>query len=166
MTFVATPTSYCQVLQATGGTYLQFAFKVNSVTGVCTVAATQAGNSLFNAAPNVIQNLSWVKTAMTISTTPLSNLPVTSTGTIIASYLASTPALNSGLTALNQLITVTTSTPTVCAVASAVQITTSGGMPTQVQVKGLKPGICDLSFNVPSTWDRTSAIATAIFSVR
>jgi hypothetical protein len=145
---------------------LQTANQLASVNGTCVVTASQAGNNLFNAAVSVSQSLTWVKDQMIITTTSLNLLPVGTTGSITASYLAALPSLNSGLTALNELVAAYSSTPTVCQVTGTNVITTAGGMPTRVMIAGLKPGICNISFTVPSAWNRTSAIATAIFAVK
>jgi hypothetical protein len=165
VSFTASPASYCQIAQLSSGTFVQVASGFTSLAGACVITASQAGNIVYGVAAPVVQVLSWVKDQMVINTSPITNTSVNGTSTFTASYLARTPSLNSGLTALNVPVVVTNSTPNVCLVISANLISQTGGVPTQVVVRGVKPGVCNLSLSVAATTTREAASGFAVLAV-
>jgi Subtilase family len=165
VSFTAFPASYCQIAQLSSGTFVQVASGFTSLAGACVITASQAGNIVYGAAAPVVQVLSWVKDQMVINTSQITNTSVNGTSSFTASYLARTPSLNSGLTALNVPVVVTNLTPTVCSVISANLISQVGGVPTQVVIRGVKPGVCNLSLSVPATTTREAATGFAVLAV-
>jgi hypothetical protein len=165
VTFTATPATYCRVINSPSGVFVQVADGPISLTGNCTITATQSGNSAYSAAKPILQVIGWVKDQMTITTTSTKSVTIGGSSTITASYLASTSSLNSGISALNVPIVVANLTPSVCSVVGSSQIQTPSGNPTQIVVSALKIGMCNLSLSVASSSTRSEAFASVIFAV-
>ena len=165
VTFTASPASYCQILQTPSGTYVQTANNIASLVGACIVTASQAGNASYLPAPTNSLAIAWLQDRMVINTQAPLSLAVNATSTVLAGYTTADLSLSSGITALNNLVAVTSASPTICSVVSNSQITTNGGMPTQTIVKGLKAGVCMLNYSVAATPIRTAALALVVFPV-
>jgi hypothetical protein len=110
---------------------------------LCTVVAAQAGDNRYASATPVTRSFYWNKAAMAVSIT---NGVTTRSGVgpfqLIASFRYVTTAINSGLSSLGELLSVTSLTPTVCTVSTPTLLETSGGIYTQATVTGLKNGLC------------------------
>jgi hypothetical protein len=165
VTFTASPASYCQIIQSSGNTYVQTANNVASLIGACTIVASQGGNSAYNAAPSVFQVLGWSQDSMVINVQTPASVPLNGTATVTANYTTRDPSLSSGIPALNTLVGVVSSSPTVCSVVGNTQVSLAGGMPTQTVVKGLKVGACILTYQLAASTTRGPANGTAIFAV-
>jgi hypothetical protein len=142
VTFTASPANYCQILNATSGSYVQLANNLGSLMGSCTIVASQAVSSYYNPASSVSQVVSWSPDITVINVQAPTSITVNGTSTVLASYTTKDPSLSSGIAALNTLVVNASTSPAVCTVVSSTQVTTSGGMPTQTLVKGLKSGVC------------------------
>jgi hypothetical protein len=165
VTYTASPTSYCQILQTSAGTYVQTANFISSLVGACIVSASQSGNANYLPAPVKSLSFAWTQDKTVINTQSPQSLAVNATGTVLASYTTADSSLSSGISALNNLVLVSSGSPTVCSVVNNAQITTSGGMPTQTAVKGVKAGVCILNYSVAATPIRAAVMATVIFQV-
>jgi len=114
--FTSQTPSVCTTSGTNGATVTAIA------SGTCTIAANQAGNANYNAAPQVTQNMSVSKMNQTIGAFSFSPTTLTAIGTTTASATAS-----SGLA-----VTFTTLTPSVCTVAGST-------------VSGVSPGTCTIA---------------------
>jgi len=133
--------------------------------GSCTIVASQAGSSYYNPASSVSQVVSWSPDITVINVQAPTSITVNGTSTVLASYTTKDPSLSSGIAALNTLVVTASTSPAVCTVVSSTQVTTSGGMPTQTLVKGLKSGVCSLNFSVAATSTRAAAMASTNFVI-
>ena len=129
------------------------------------MSASQSGNGNYLPAPGKSLSVAWTQDKMVINTQAPQSLAVNATGTVLVSYTTADSSLSSGITALNNLVSVSSGSPTVCSVLNNTQVTTSGGMPTQTAVKGVKAGVCTLNYSVAATPTRAAAMATVIFQV-
>ena len=120
VTFTSSTTSVCTVSGTNGST-------VTGVTpGTCTIAANQAGNTNYNAATQVTQNITVGKGSQTIAFGAAPTVNVGTTGTVSATGGASGNA-----------VTFTSSTTSVCTVSG-----TNGSI-----VTGVTPGTCTIAAN-------------------
>jgi len=166
VTFTASPASYCQIVQATTGTFVQVANGVTNLGNACVVTANQAGNASFNAAPTVAQIISWIPDRTVINVAPATNIAVNNSESISASFTTADPLYSSGIPALNVPIAVTNLSPTVCQVVSNTQVDKGAlGVPTVTTVKGLKTGVCSLIYNVAASSTRLAATGFSNFAI-
>lgn len=126
---------------------------------VCTVRASQAGNTEFAAATPVDRTFNWLANKMYIKVTSSTNLKAGTNAVVSAVRFVDEP-LNSGLTSIGHLLTVTSQTPTVCRVDSNSTWDQPGGILNRAFVTGLAAGTCTLKFDFAGTSTRNAATLT------
>jgi hypothetical protein len=165
ITFTSLTPSVCYVYSNAGSQMVQYVSPVSSANSVtCSIAADQAGNTSYNAAPRVTRSFTFSKNAMKIAVVPAGS--VTSSGTFVSGELSTVDTSRmSGLPSLAQLLTITSLTPSVCTVSS-VQLVDQGvrGTNTRATVTGVTNGSCSVKFAfagsgtyaaTESTWSTT-----------
>jgi hypothetical protein len=121
----------------------------------CTVEAQQAGDDRYAAATPVRTSFFYEKAPMRLTT---ASGPATLNGPGAHIFVTNVryveAAMNSGLASLGHLLTVTTTTPTVCRVDSNELWDRTGGIVNRTTVRALTKGTCSLTFYFPGTTQR------------
>lgn len=156
----------CVILSLSNGVYsVQSASGVSGNGVTCTVQAAQAGNESYLAAANVSRTFTWNKAAMVIR---IINGVSTRSGvgpfTLTASALHQSSALNSNLQSLGVPVSVITTTPNVCQIASTGRLENSTGIFTTASVKGTTNGVCTTVWSFAGSETRAPATTQYSFS--
>jgi hypothetical protein len=154
----------CFVIEAlASGPAVQSAKESGADTAVCTIQANQAGDDRFAPAPLARVSFIYAKAPMRITAT---SAPITMRGAgpyiFTTSVLHTDIAMNSGLSSLGHLLTVTSNSPTICMVESNKIVDRRGGLFNQTLVRALNNGNCSLQFYFPGT--ATRAASTLIWN--
>jgi hypothetical protein len=162
VTYTTTTPQNCSILSLGNGAYsVQSAPGVGGNSVLCSVVASQAGDTRYASATPVTRSFYWNKAAMAVSIT---NGVTTRTGVgpfqLIASVRYVTTALNSNLASLGEPLTVTSLTPAICTVSAPSLLETSTGIFNQATVTGVKSGVCS------TVWAYTGSDTRAAASVQ
>jgi hypothetical protein len=154
--YVSLTPSVCFIIeQLANGPAVQSAPATGADRVTCTVEAQQAGDDRYAAATPVRTSFFYEKAPMQLVT---ATAPATLNGPGAQVFVTNVryveAAMNSGLASLGHMLTVTTTTPTVCRVDSNELWDRTGGIVNRTTVRALTKGTCSLTFYFPGTTQR------------
>jgi hypothetical protein len=154
--YVSLTPSVCFIIeQLANGPAVQSAPATGADRVTCTVEAQQAGDDRYAAATPVRTSFFYEKAPMQLVT---ATAPATLNGpgahVFVTNVRYVEAAMNSGLASLGHMLTVTTTTPTVCRVDSNELWDRTGGIVNRTTVRALTKGTCSLTFYFPGTTQR------------
>ena len=152
VTLTTTTPNVCTVT-ASGTSYnVKGAAGATGNGNICTLQATQAGNDGWAAAPILTRNLTINKANMTVR---LNRWSSALTGKTPALFVAGVAYIdgpsNGGLNSLGDLLTFTTSTPSVCSITGVGPYATTVGTYTQATIAGITNGTCTVTMKFAAT---------------
>jgi len=175
-----TPTT-CRIIEMPAdGPSVQSSYPlVDAESSVCIVQANQSGDDRYAAAPAVQQSFKYRRAAMVITPyavatsarnatrTPVSSRTYSAKSTYyFAASLLFASGENSGLLSIGHPMRATSSTPSVCTVASVIPIDTNGGIFQLATINTLTTGTCNVVWNFDGSSDRAATSTNMIFAVR
>ena len=139
---------------------------VDAPSWTCTIRATQAGDSRFDAAPAVDTTFKFLKARTVIEVTSSSSLTGAGPHSVIATFGTVDRTIMSGLTSLATLLNVTSQTPSICQVAKNELWDKSGGVVNRTSVTVSASGTCTLKYDFVGSADRLPSTLTWSATVR
>jgi hypothetical protein len=128
----------------------------------CIVEASQSGDNRFAPALPIQRSFNWVKSEMIITVNRANKFKSIGTGThfVDAALSFKDRSKMQGMLSLGNSLTVTTSTPSICAVNSVNPSSQRGGIFSRSSIRTIDVGTCELTFNFAGTTDRKSTSLT------
>jgi hypothetical protein len=152
VTYTSLTPQVCSIISPSSGPTVQRQPKLpDAPFWACTIRANQSGDARFEPAPPIEQTFNFLKARTEIRVTTTSNLSGAGPHSVLSTFRYVDSSMMSGLTSLGQLLTVSSLTPTVCAVRSNDLWDRSGGIINRTGVEGVSNGSCSLKFEFPGS---------------
>ena len=145
---VMTPND-CQIIYPSTGPVVQSLSNTSNLDSrLCTVEASQPGDSRYAAAKPIQQSFNWIKTAMKITVSNSSVLSVRKTHLVDAAISFVDVAKMGGMQSLGHTLNVTSADLSVCTISSTSPFSARGGagIYSRSRVTTYKNGTCTLNF--------------------
>ncbi len=162
VTVTTTTPNICAVTPGANGAYSVTAAPGVSGDGlICTLIASQAGDTRWAPATSVSRSITFNRPLTYINASVLNNTNLGATPYVVTgNLLLSNSSLNGGSTGLALPLSLTSNTPAVCTVGGVSQVAISGGTQSQATVTAVTNGICTLAWNFAGDGTRKPAVRT------